>query len=90
SFRLAPTSVQEPAWAKDITVFPNPVKDQLNIRIRSITLDQVDIIDNLGRVLSSIPSPQSAIDISALPAGIYRLRLMADGDSLYRTVSKME
>ncbi|MEM6878475.1 MAG: T9SS type A sorting domain-containing protein, partial [Bacteroidota bacterium] len=86
----APTSLQEPAWAKDITIFPNPVKDQLNIRSRSITLDQVDIIDNLGRVLSSIPSPQSAIDISALPAGIYRLHLMADGNSVYRTVSKME
>ena len=80
-----------------VRVFPNPVSNQLNIGIKSEHL-----LGNWGFSLSDLSSKtlltrdwasagkadQQAIDLSALPAGVYLLRLQVNGQSYHQMVVK--
>ncbi|MEM8585310.1 MAG: T9SS type A sorting domain-containing protein [Bacteroidota bacterium] len=85
-----PSGLNEPAWANAVNVYPNPVRETLNVSSLERALDQIEVIDNLGRVLTTNRTPQTPMDVSHLPAGIYRLRLTIGSESIYRSFSKME
>jgi hypothetical protein len=77
----------EPAWASEVEIFPNPVKNLLYIRTGPIALDRIEIYDAFGRqVLSRDGADAGPIDVSALPAGAYALHLMANGGYLSRLI----
>jgi hypothetical protein len=69
-----------------LNVFPNPAKDVLYLSIKQVNLKQVrvDIIDIKGKVLHNFKAEvlgnqyNTNIDISALPRGIYILRIGSD------------
>lgn len=75
-----PASDGERAQAPEvsITVRPNPVRDRMEISwdVRG-TVTTVDVVDLEGRVLLSAPAEHatSGIDMRALPAGTYIVRL---------------
>lgn len=59
---------------KEITVFPNPVKDVLNF---SETVDDVMMTDMAGKVVKQIPTNCKSADISLFSKGIYNIRATA-------------
>jgi len=63
-----------------IQVYPNPVKDKLTVRTNSQQLlnSSIDIINMQGMVVKKlvVTSPQTTVDISSLPAGVYTLRYL--------------
>ncbi len=65
--------------SKNIRVYPNPVKDMLDIEA-SVDLEEVRIYSLDGRLTRQAAHPQSRIDMSGLPSGLYLLRIKAAGN----------
>ena len=61
-----------------IQVYPNPVKDKLTLKTNGLQLisNRIDIINMEGLVVKKllVTAPQTTVDVSALPAGVYTLR----------------
>ncbi|KQT26015.1 hypothetical protein ASG22_04815 [Chryseobacterium sp. Leaf405] len=82
------TSVQNTALAtseisKDnssIAIYPNPVKDVLNIQSKHEIL-KADIYDSAGRILHSTSVKANVINVSELPKGNYIIKLSAKDKS---------
>ena len=64
------------------SVYPNPVKDILNINSK-VAVDKVVIYDVLGKVvLQEVPGKISpSIDMSTLPSGVYVVKVTIDNNS---------
>ncbi|MDR0796881.1 MAG: T9SS type A sorting domain-containing protein [Tannerella sp.] len=62
----------------NITIYPNPVKDILIINNGQLKVNKVEIIDLSGRSLVALKSPDSQINVSILPRGIYVVKLETD------------
>ncbi len=79
------TSVERP-----FTLYPNPVKNQLNITFAEGTEpESVHLFDLQGRMVGTKCNGLESIDMSALSAGVYMLRItMNDGASYYEKVIK--
>ncbi|AZA82608.1 T9SS C-terminal target domain-containing protein [Chryseobacterium lactis] len=70
---LATTEVQS---NKDqLTIYPNPVKDVLNIQSKN-EVKKVEIYDAAGRIVLSTGVSQKSVDVSALPKGNYMIKIM--------------
>lgn len=67
---------------EQISIFPNPVKDYLNIR-SSVKIDNVVIFDILGKevfqVNPEIIAPR--IDVNNLPSGVYLVKITSGNES---------
>jgi len=82
------TSVQNTALAtseisKDnssIAIYPNPVKDVLNIQSKH-NIIKADIYDSTGRILHSTSVKANVINVSELPKGNYIIKLSAKDKS---------
>ncbi len=66
--------------SEEITVYPNPSNDRINIRLSDIEVDRLQIIDLTGRILWSKSQPYryEALDISQYSSGIYFLRSVTE------------
>ena len=59
-------------------IYPNPTDGKITINNEQLTINNIEIVDVLGKILLSIPSsssPETIIDISHLANGIYFLRI---------------
>jgi len=77
----------------DISVFPNPAQNELNIaNTSSVSIEKTYIIDMVGRIVSTMDASDATtrtIDISNLTTGIYFLRLeSADASSVIKFIKK--
>ncbi len=62
---------------KQLSVFPNPANDRLNVvSDRFDTEGVVEIYDLSGRLVQSVKNTATQLDISRLNAGLYQLRLL--------------
>lgn len=61
----------------NIQVFPNPTEGE--IQLRNVTAEMVEVFDNMGRLVLSEVNPGSNLDISQTAAGVYFLKIYADG-----------
>jgi hypothetical protein len=59
------------------TVSPNPVHDLLHIQTEK-TIRQIEIIDLMGRVLKTWMGDNKTINVQAIPAGNYIIRIHTD------------
>ena len=60
-------------------VYPNPAKDQINIKIKdNSSILSVNIYNNLGQKVLMITYPKKNIDISDLEKGIYYIKIKTD------------
>ncbi|MEL1243982.1 T9SS type A sorting domain-containing protein [Flavobacterium sp. DGU11] len=58
------------------TIYPNPVKNELNVAIRGTIEDtNAEIYDLTGRVIMHEKLNNATLNVSALPAGIYILKM---------------
>lgn len=65
-----------------INIFPNPVKDYLNIEIPFSKVDaNVEVLDNLGKSVlqANISDQNSKLDLSKLNSGIYFIKIEIGG-----------
>lgn len=59
-------------------LYPNPTKDVLNITLNEI--QTVEIYDLSGKMMFSEEHPDSRIDVSSLPQGVYFVKIITDND----------
>lgn len=57
----------------NIQLFPNPTTGFLSLQ--NVSADQLEVYDNLGRLIMHSPNPENSINISQLPTGIYSVRI---------------
>ena len=77
-----------------VEIYPNPVKNQLNIRFADINTDQINltISDLSGKILlsktvNSINHSEFKTDVSDLKAGLYLLRISSDKQMITRKIN---
>jgi len=76
---LAPSAVTE-IGQTDIGVFPNPTMGI--VQLTHVKADQVEVFDNMGRLVFTKSQPGTSIDISGVPAGMYFLKI-TEGEAMY-------
>lgn len=59
-------------------LYPNPVEDILNITLNDVR--NIEIYDLLGKMMLSETNPDSKINVSLLPQGIYIVKIITDND----------
>jgi hypothetical protein len=72
-----------------LSVFPNPVKNMLNIKSQ-IEIDKIDIFNSIGEVVKRLTphSNKVIVNLSSLPDGVFILRIFTtSGDVLYRSIN---
>ena len=63
-----------------LNVYPNPVADELLLGAsQSLSGTQLQVLDAQGRTLRKGPGAAGRLDVSALPAGVYTLRVLREG-----------
>jgi hypothetical protein len=74
-----------------ITVYPNPTTGQLTINNEQLTINNVEIFDFYGKNILSQTinrTPQTTVDISHLPSGIYFLQIHTEKGTVNKKVVK--
>lgn len=69
-----------------LTISPNPAKESVTVEC-DIKDGTITLLDIRGRTLAAMPSSQSSIDLSGLPAGTYILRLTAPQGSAVKKLT---
>ncbi len=64
----------------DIQVFPNPTMGQ--VQFLNVDADQVQVFDNMGRLVMQVERPGNSISIENAPAGMYFLKI-TEGERAY-------
>jgi hypothetical protein len=84
------TSVNEASSAKNIALYPNPVKNQLGISYQSTNELHMDIYNVLGVKVKSFTYTNTSglIDISDLQNGVYFVRFADGGKSFTKQFTK--
>jgi hypothetical protein len=74
-----PTGVEEQSEIPDFDVFPNPANDQFQIFLSRMGLKQMQIFSSSGQLVMDINLQSNltthTVDISALPSGIYFIKI---------------
>ncbi|WP_194766880.1 T9SS type A sorting domain-containing protein [Tamlana sp. I1] len=73
-------------FASEFAIYPNPVKDILNIKSKNIEISAVSIYNLLGKNVyqNNQFSSSSVIDLSSLNKGVYLLKIEVSGRTLSR------
>jgi uncharacterized repeat protein (TIGR02543 family) len=58
-----------------IEIYPNPVKDELQIESGELRINRVEIVDVAGKIIYQFSNLRNPINVSALSQGIYFLRI---------------
>lgn len=76
--------------AHPYALYPNPVKNQLNLSFANdVEPESIDLYDLQGRLVGTKRNDLEGVDMSALAAGVYMLRItLKDGTSYYDKVIK--
>jgi choice-of-anchor B domain-containing protein len=83
----APVGVED--LSKAITVYPNPVQDQLHIRTLYEGEKRVVITNLQGqKLMEQAVDGSESIDVSTLSAGVYLLSLEAEGQLVHKKIFK--
>ena len=74
----------------EITVYPNPVKDLLHLRMNDRSVQQIQIMDLLGQIVYETFSEQNSTDLNTigLASGIYYLRVTSPENIILRKFMK--
>ena len=65
--------------ADNVKIYPNPAKDRLFIiNNELLTINNVEIVDLAGKTIANHKTSVNSIDVSALPQGIYLVKIHTD------------
>lgn len=81
------SDVNEPAWASELLIYPNPATYQVNINA-PVTIERLRLMNTQGRVLQNvvIDNATHTLDLSALPKGVYQVQLIGEGGMVNRQI----
>ena len=92
------TGVEDYNLADDLTVYPNPASDFVNVQCTmnnvQLEIESVEILDVCGRVVSTVvetmctSSLQTRINVGNFPAGIYFVRVTTDAGAVTKKFVK--
>ena len=73
-----------------LSIYPNPLKNEMHINIGINQIILVDIYDNTGEIVISkrVQNPISTIDMSMVSAGVYIVKCSNQGGTHYKKVIK--
>jgi PKD repeat protein len=85
---VGPVDVDEATWEKDISIYPNPVKDHLQIN-SAIRIESVVLFDITGQLKMSKDDCgyNCSLNLNGFPDGTYILRIMTEKGNLQRKVN---
>jgi hypothetical protein len=84
----APTGLED-ITANQITVYPNPVKDLLQINHSLKSIDILQLTDLTGRILIEETNfTENTLNLSSLANGVYLLKLTKDSQNVVIKVTK--
>ena len=87
-FLIEPLSVKETQeWENSLVIFPNPVKETLNIQTVS-TVEQVTFYDITGRIVKQFYNPNQELNISDLPNGLHLIKILTLEGECVRKIIK--
>jgi trimeric autotransporter adhesin len=74
-----------PTWVSGMKMVPNPTSGAVQIRFASMPKEEVvvTVLDATGRVVANVISNHETtiqLDLTALPAGVYAVRMMSAGE----------
>ncbi len=73
----------------EITLFPNPVKDELNFSFeKTISIDRINIYNTLGQLVKQFSGNHNSINLSDLHTGYYHIEFISDGGKLTKKIIK--
>ena len=72
----------------DITVYPNPVNDYINIQLPGNSAFSVSIFDGIGKLVST-SSNLKKINVSKLSKGVYYVRIFSEGSYYTKKILKI-
>jgi Leucine-rich repeat (LRR) protein len=78
---IAVLATQDFVFSNYFSLYPNPVKDVLNIAVKeTIEITSINIYNTLGQLVLVIPNAQkvSSVDVSGLTAGNYFIKINSD------------
>jgi hypothetical protein len=72
------TAIDE-VLAKEISIYPNPVRDELKIETGDLQINTIQIVDLTGKVIyHSSQMINNSINVSTLSAGVYLIKVDTD------------
>ncbi|MDR2840372.1 MAG: leucine-rich repeat protein, partial [Paludibacter sp.] len=79
----------EQIMTADVEIYPNPTETEIFIRSEQ-AIEKVDILDIAGRTIMNNAqlTINNAINISALPQGVYFAKIFIDGQSITKKIIK--
>jgi hypothetical protein len=82
------TSIKE-VTKERISIYPNPVKDNFTINFNGVKVNQVSVIDIMGRNISTIvaPNSQATINMDGLPSGTYFVQIRTNDKIIVEKVN---
>jgi hypothetical protein len=76
---ILPTSLQPVEFQNTAMVYPNPVKEQLNINTTSV-YNQITIVNQMGQTVWTGKSADFPLNTSGFTKGVYVIRFVKDGN----------
>lgn len=84
---LIPSVTENTDAAIQIQVYPNPSSGVFNIKYdNDIKVISVNVIDNMGRIIKTITSKPSLIDLSNYANGIYQLQFQTENTIISKKI----
>jgi hypothetical protein len=77
-------SISEVTQESGLTIYPNPTNSQLRIINSDSPITKVEIYSITGALLLSENNFKEEISVSALPQGVYMVRIYTDDGSVVR------
>ena len=71
-----------------IKIYPNPVKDEWRVEKGELKINQMEILDVTGKKLSTLNFQLSTFNVSALPAGIYFVKIETEKGIVMKKIVK--
>ena len=83
------TNAVESVYNKKIKIYPNPVKNELQIESEELTIKKIEIVNLSGEIKNfQFNNLKKQINVSALPKGIYFMKLQTDKDIVIKKIIK--
>lgn len=81
---------QAPELVGNLTVHPNPTRDQLTIQLSEANMQKVEILNGFGQtMLAKETGPsQTTLSVNSLPVGMYIVRITTDTGVITRRIVK--
>ena len=77
-----PSATSETGVGGNMTLFPNPARQVLNLLVEDVAYDRWQIVDLTGKQRLGAPLSSHRVDIECLPSGIYIFQAMTAEDRI--------